>query len=269
MDAIIQHASALRGSLTVPPDKAICHRAVLAASIAQGRTEITPWPSADDCQRTLQVVRELGIAVTESAPAVQITGQGPDALHAPSRELFCGESGTTLRLVAGLLAGQPFRSTLTEGPALCRRPMRRIADPLRQMGARLEGTEVSGELFPPLTVHGVRPLRAIRYPMSVASAQVKSAILLAGLFASGRTAIVERGYTRDHTERILQYFGARLGRDGAEVSLEPHALRSPGSLRLPGDFSSAAFFLVAASCAPDARIELTEVSLNPTRTGLL
>ncbi|MDP3704202.1 MAG: 3-phosphoshikimate 1-carboxyvinyltransferase [Candidatus Omnitrophota bacterium] len=269
MEAIIEHASGLRGSLRVPPDKAICHRAVLAASIAQGRTEITPWPSADDCQRTLQLVRDLGVAVNESARAVRIEGRGADALHAPSRELFCGESGTTLRLCAGLLAGQPFRSTLTAGPALCRRPMRRIADPLIQMGAGLEGTEVLGEVFPPLTVHGARPLRAIRYPMRVASAQVKSAILLAGLFASGRTAIVERVQTRDHTERILQRFGARLGRDGTEISLEPQLLRSPGTLRLPGDFSSAAFFLVAASCVPDARMELTEVSLNPTRTGLL
>ena len=251
MDAIIQHASRVRGSLTVPPDKAICHRAVLVASIAQGRTQLSPWPSADDCQRTLQLVRELGVCVTESGQAVQIEGRGLSALGAPSRELFCGESGTTLRLAAGLLAGQPFRSTLTAGPALCRRPMRRIVDPLERMGARLEGAGAKGstEVFPPITVTGIRPLRAIRYPMDVASAQVKSAILLAGLFAQGRTTVVERLATRDHTERMLRHFGAPVERDGAAVSLQPRPLRSPGGLRLPGDVSSAAFL----SSRPRAR----------------
>ena len=271
MDAIIQPAQRLQGTLVVPPDKAICHRAVLVAAVAQGKTEIAPWPRADDCQRTLQLVRDLGLAVTESGDAVQLDGRGAEALRAPSRDLFCGESGTTLRLAAGLLAGQPFRSRLTAGPSLCRRPMRRIVDPLSQMGARLDGADGQGseELCPPLTVHGTRPLRAIRYPMAVASAQVKSAVLLAGLFAQGRTTIVERVQTRDHTERILRHFGARLEQDHLEISIEPGALRAPGTLRLPGDFSSAAFFLVAALCVPNARIELADVGLNPTRTGLL
>jgi len=271
MDAIIQPSSGLHGRLTVPPDKAVCHRAVLIGAVAQGRIEITPWPEADDCQQTLQLVRDVGVAVSRSGPAVRLQGVGIDGLRAPSRELFCGESGTTLRLAAGLLAGQPFDSTLTAGSSLRRRPMRRIVDPLAQMGARIDGASApeAAELFPPLTIHGARPLKAIRYPMDVASAQVKSAVLLAGLFAQGRTTIIERIKTRDHTERALRCFGARLEQRDGEVSIEAGPLRCPGMLRLPGDVSSAAFFLIAASCVPNSQIELVDVGLNPTRTGLL
>ena len=212
MDAIIQPSPGLHGRLTIPPDKAVCHRAVLIAAVAQGPTEITPWPAAEDCQQTLRLVEHLGVPVRRSGSTVRLEGQGTEGLRAPSRALSCGESGTTLRLAAGLLAGQPFDSTLTAGPSLCRRPMRRIVDPLAQMGARIEGTAMqgTGELFPPLTVHGTGPLQSIRYPMDVASAQVKSAILLAGLFARGRTTVIERLRSRDHTERTLRHFGARL-----------------------------------------------------------
>jgi 3-phosphoshikimate 1-carboxyvinyltransferase len=271
MDAILQPGFGLRGRLTVPPDKAVCHRAVLVGAVAQGPTEIAPWPQADDCQQTLQLVRELGLNVSRSAHRVRLQGVGMDGLRAPSRELFCGESGTTLRLAAGLLAGQPFDSTLTAAPSLCRRPMRRIAEPLTQMGARIDGVAAAaaGELLPPLTIHGQRPLRAIRYPMAVASAQVKSAILLAGLFAEGCTTVIEQSRTRDHTERMLRHFGARLVQRNGEVSIEAGRLRSPGTLALPGDVSSAAFLIVAACCVPQSQIELTEVGLNPTRTGWL
>ena len=267
MNATIQRASALQGVLTIPPDKAICHRAALLAAVANGVTEIRPWPAADDCQRTLQLVQRLGVAVRSDRQAVWIEGRG--AVHAPAQELFCGESGTTLRLAAGLLAGHPFTSRLTAGVALSRRPMRRIIEPLSRMGAVFSGGSSTEEMHPPLTVQGRRPLRAIRYEPPVASAQVKSAILLAGLFADGPTTVVEPIQTRDHTERMLRAFGATLRLDGHDVSVEPGGLTSPGLLELPGDVSSAAFFLTAAACVAGSSVQLDGVSLNPTRTALL
>ena len=242
MNVIIQHASALQGALTVPPDKSMCHRAVLLAAMAQGVTEIRPWPAADDCQRTLQLVQDLSVTVRASRDAVRIEGQG--GVRAPARELFCGESGTTLRLAAGLLAGQPFTSRLTAGPGLSCRPMRRIVEPLSRMGAVFGDGPDADEIHPPLTVQGRRPLRAIRYETPVASAQVKSAILLAGLFADGPTTVIEPVQTRHHTERMLRRFGASLRTQGREVSVEPGALTAPGLVELPGDASSAAFFAV-------------------------
>ena len=272
MNVTITRAESLQGTLTVPPDKAVCHRTLLVAAVARGDTEIRPWPEADDCQRTLQVMQQVGVPARRLPDAVRISGRGLEGLQPPAQALFCGESGTTLRLAAGLLAGQPFTSCLSAGPLLSRRPMRRIAEPLSQMGVRLDGSvssAVPGELCPPLSIHGRRPLHAIRYEMPVASAQVKSAILLAGLFADGRTTVIERQPTRDHTERMLRRCGVTVQVDGPAVSLEPRAPTAPGVLVLPGDFSSAAFFLVAASCVPGSRLLLRGVSLNPTRTGLL
>ncbi len=271
MDAIIQQSRALHGTVTLSPDKSICHRVVLAAALAHGTTEIVPWPDADDCQRTLEVVQRLGVSVQSFPGRITIQGRGVEGLRAPMQELFCGESGTTLRLAAGVLAGQPFTSKLLASPSLSRRPMQRIAEPLTQMGARLEGTTRSTpqELYPPLTIHGCRPLRAIRYELPVASAQVKSAILLAGLAAEGKTTIVEPIQTRDHTERMLRHYGLRVDRHGDEITLTPGLLRAQGTLQIPGDFSSAAFFVVVASCVPNSCLTLPRVSLNPTRTGLL
>ncbi|MDP3722833.1 MAG: 3-phosphoshikimate 1-carboxyvinyltransferase [Candidatus Omnitrophota bacterium] len=272
MDAIIHHAGPLHGTLVVPPDKAICHRAVLAAALADGQTILQPWPAAEDCQRTLEAIRSLGVSVERTADTVRISGRGRQGLCAPQEALDCGESGTTFRLLAGLLAGQPFESTLTAGPSLSQRPMRRIVEPLRRMGARVEGrvaADGSQEVYAPVTIHGRHPLRAIRYEMPIASAQVKSTILLAGLSADGRTTVVEPHQTRDHTERILRACGVRLHREGGAVSIDPRPLNSPGPLTLPRDFSSAAFFVVAACCAPGSRIELSGVGLNPTRASLL
>jgi len=271
MDATVHHAAPLTGTLSVPPDKSICHRAVLVASVSGGETEIRPWPSADDCQRTLELVRGLGVAVKRDKDAVRLCGFADGVARPPAAELFCGESGTTLRLAAGLLAGQPFASRFSAGPSLSRRPMRRVAEPLSRMGAVVEGPSGvgGGDLYPPLVVRGRRPLRAIRYELPVASAQVKSAVLLAGLAADGPTTVVERIPTRDHTERMLCHFGASVRTEGPSVTVEPGALTSPGLLVLPGDFSSAAFFLVAAACLPGSRVSVTGVSLNPTRTGLL
>ena len=271
MDAILQPSAPLRGTLAVPPDKSICHRAVLIAALAKGETAIHPWPGAEDCQRTLEVVRALGVSAKPSGQSVTIAGCALEGLRAPRGDLFCGESGTTLRLAVGLLAGQPFTARLTAGPSLSLRPMRRIIEPLAQMGAVIEGTAVEdgAECFPPLTVQGRRPLRAIRYELPVASAQVKSAILLAGLFASGRTTVIERQRTRDHTERMLRHYGLGVRAEGQGIALDPGLPVSPGTLELPGDFSSAAFFLVAAACIPGSRVEVEGVGLNPTRIALL
>ena len=272
MDTIIHHTEALQGTLSVPPDKAICHRAVFIAALAEGETGIRPWPEAEDCQRTLELVQALGVRVRRSSEAVTIQGRGLGGFRAPTQDLFCGESGTTLRLAAGLLAGQSFVSRLTAGASLSRRPMRRIIEPLSRMGARLEGTRSSSdakEVFPPLTIQGHRPLGAMRYELPVASAQVKSAVLLAGLSADARTTIVEPQHTRDHTERMLRHFGVRVDGEGTSISIEPGALTSPGTLELPGDLSSAAFFLVAASIVPGSQVTMRGVALNPTRSGLL
>ena len=270
MDAIIHPASPLTGTLRLPPDKAICHRALLLGAIANGETALSPWPASEDCQRTLALIEGVGVSVHRGRDAVRFTGRGLEGLRKPSGELCCGESGTTLRLAAGLLAGQPFTSELAAGPLLSRRPMRRLAEPLALMGAGVEGAaQAAGELHPPLRIRGARPLKAIRYETPVASAQVKSAVLLAGLFADGRTTVVERAPTRDHTERMLRHFGVRVTRTGRAVSVEPGPLTAPGTLVLPGDISSAAFFLVAASCVPGSRVSLRDVGLNPSRTGLL
>ena len=274
MDAVIQPASSLQGTLTLPPDKAVCHRAVLIAALAHGTTDIRPWPAAEDCQRTLELIQALGVGVVQSGPSVQIQGRGRQGLRAPARDLFCGESGTTLRLAAGLLAGQPFASRLCAGPGLSQRPMKRIVEPLTQMGARLYGTPGvsagASEWYPPVTIEGRSPLKAIRYELRVPSAQVKSAILLAGLFAEGRTTILEPVPTRDHTERLLRRCGVAVHRRGSTIELEPpsHPLASPGALVLPADVSSAAFFAVAAACVPHARLTL-RTGLNPTRTSWL
>ncbi len=266
MNIAIQPAPRFQGELTLPPDKAICHRVLFAAALAEGSSEISPWPDAEDCQRTLELVQRIGVTAERSGQTIRLHSRG---MRAPSQELFCGESGTTLRLAAGVLAGQPFISRLTAAPSLSRRPMRRIVEPLERMGARVDGAPGAAEVHPPLTIHGRRPLQPVRYEMPVASAQVKSAVLFAGTAAEGPTTVVEPYPTRDHTERMLRHCGLRVERQGSAISVTPGPLRAPGRCEIPGDFSSAAFFLVAASCVPGARVKLRGVSLNPTRTGLL
>lgn len=273
MNGIIQQSPPLRGTVRVPPDKSIAHRAVLVGALTEGPTTIRPWPSGDDCQRTAQAVEALGLRVDRSPEGLTVHGRGLSGLQAPAAPVDCGESGTTLRLTAGLLAGQPFAAQLTAAPSLSRRPMQRIVDPLIRMGARVDGRRSPGhaqELYPPLTVHGRRPLQAVTYEMPVASAQVKSAILLAGLFAEGPTTVAEGHSTRDHTERLLRRCGVSVITQGARVTLTPgDRLTPPGLLQIPGDFSSAAFFLVAALCVPGSSLALEGVSLNPSRIGLL
>jgi 3-phosphoshikimate 1-carboxyvinyltransferase len=277
MDIIIHQTQSIAGNVRVPADKAISHRAALLCALAEDQTEVTAWPSGDDCQRTLSLVERLGVVVDRLPGGIRIHGVGLTGLRAPQGELDCGESGTTIRLAAGLLAGQPFTSRLTASPSLCRRPMRRIAEPLTRMGARIEShgspspRAQDSELYPPLQITGRRPLHALRYVMPVASAQVKSAILLAGLSAEGPVGIVESPPTRDHTERLLRLFGRSVDSQGGEVRLAPSQdpLRSPGRLVIPGDPSSAAFLVVAAAVLPDASLAISDVGLNPTRIQFL
>jgi 3-phosphoshikimate 1-carboxyvinyltransferase len=272
MSVLIIHPSGpLRGTAAVPGDKSISHRALLLSALAEGDSTITGWVDADVCQATLRCVRALGGQVDQhDASTLTVRGAGLGGLREPADVLDCAGSGTTIRLIAGILAGQPFTSVLTGSDALRRRPMGRVADPLRLMGATVLGRQ-DGKLLP-LTIRGGN-LHGIDYAMPVASAQVKSAILLAGLFATGETIVREPGPARDHTERMLAHFGV-------EVQVEAEAkgtairlmggqkLAGGGPLDVPADFSSAAFPLVAGVLVPDSDLRLRGVGVNPTRTGL-
>ncbi len=284
MDTIIQGPAALQGQVRVPADKAIGHRAALVSALGTGATRIGPWPSGQDCAATLCVLEGLGVPITRVADGIEIHGRGLSGLRAPAGILSCGESGTTMRLAAGLLAGQPFTSRLTADPSLSRRPMSRILDPLSRMGARCAGRSASiseaaaaappaaaGEVYPPLVIQGCRPLKGLTHHLAVASAQVKSALLLAGLYAETPTTVIEPVQTRDHTERMLRAVGVAVRQADRAITLEPptQPLTVPPRLTIPGDFSSAAFFIVAASVLPKSRLVMTEVSVNPTRRHLL
>lgn len=271
MDARISPTRSIRGTVSLPADKAICHRAALLAALATDATEISPWASGDDCQRTLSVLQGLGVPVSRTDGGVRIDGVGLAGLRVPAGPLHCGDSGTTIRLACGILAGQLFTSRLTADRSLSQRPMRRIVEPLARMGVRFERGGGSGEIYPPLILTGRRPLAGIEYQMPVASAQVKSAILLAGLYADRATSVIESTPTRDHTERLLSRFGVPVRREGQRIVIEPPQgdLRSGGQVQVPGDPSSAAFFLVAAAVVPDSELTIRDMSLNPTRVRFL
>jgi 3-phosphoshikimate 1-carboxyvinyltransferase len=263
--ATITPARRVRGRLRVPGDKSISHRYALFAALAEGSSTLTHFAPGADCRSTLTCLNRLGVDVREGpAGTASLLGRGLSRLSSPSAPLDAGNSGTTMRLLAGILAGQPFSATLTGDASLSRRPMRRVIEPLERMGARIES---HGER-PPLTVHGAA-LHGIAHRPEVPSAQVKSAILLAGLHAEGTTAVSEPAATRDHTERALVAFGGAVRVDGLTVSVSGGQRLAPRSLSVPGDFSSAAFWLVAAAAHPGSRIEIEDVGLNPTRTALL
>lgn len=253
--------SALRGDFRVPGDKSISHRALLLGALARGENRITGFLPSGDCLATLACIEALGIPVTRRSETELVFEGG--GLRAPAAPLDCVRSGTTMRLLAGMLAGQPFESVLTGDPQLLRRPMRRITAPLRRMGAAIE--DVEGRA--PLRIAG-RRLRGCEHRLAVASAQVKSALLLAGLAADGETVVIQPGPARDHTERMLAAMGADLVVDGLTVRLKPGRDLAPLVLRVPGDLSSAAFPLVAALLLPGSDVTARGVGVNPTRTGL-
>lgn len=262
----VQQGGALQGSLVVPGDKSISHRSLMLGALASGRTEVTGFLASEDCLATLKALRAMGVSIEQrDASHIFVDGVGRDGLRAPDGSLDMGNAGTAMRLFMGLLSGQRFDSTLVGDASLMRRPMERAARPLREMGAVIE----THDGRPPVVIRGGRPLHAIDFQMPVASAQVKSAVLLAALFAEGRTRVTETAPTRDHTERMLAGFGVEVLRSGSSVAIQGgQALRS-ARVAVPGDFSSAAFFMVAASIAGGAGLTLRNVGVNPTRTGLL
>src|SRR4051794_14447293 len=263
--AIVAPARRFRGRLTVPGGKSIAHRYALLAALAEGRTTLTHFAPGADCRSTLACLRGLGVEVDEGADGtVTVLGRGFGQLRSPAGPLDAGNSGTTMRLLAGVLAGQPFTSTMIGDASLSRRPMRRVIAPLERMGARFE----AGDGPPPPTLHRTR-LRAIAHEPETPSAQVKSAVLLAGLHADGVTTVREPAATRDHTERALAAFGGSVSIDGLTVGVRGGQQLTGRSLTVPGDFSSAAFWLVAAAAQPGSRVEIDDVGLNPTRTALL
>jgi 3-phosphoshikimate 1-carboxyvinyltransferase len=261
----IEPAAAIAGHIAVPGDKSISHRAVMIGAVAEGETLVRHFGRSADTEATIAAVRALGVTVDEDdVDTIRVQGAGLRGLREPSAPIDCGNSGTTLRLLAGLLAGQTGRFELTGDDSLRGRPMDRIATPLAEMGARLETADDK----PPLTVEGGR-LTAIHYELSVASAQVKSCILHAGLFADGRTTVVEPLATRDHTELMLAAAGADVTRRPDRVSIGPAERLRLGEIDVPGDFSAAAPFVVAATLLPGSELTIHDVGLNPRRTGLL
>jgi 3-phosphoshikimate 1-carboxyvinyltransferase len=269
MARVVSPARRLRGSIAPPGDKSISHRAAILNALASGPALVENFQPGADCLATLRCLRLLGVPWRWQGPqALAIEGVGLEGLREPPAPLDCRNSGTTLRLLAGVLAGQPFFSVLTGDASLRGRPMGRIAAPLRAMGAQVWGRG-EGELAP-LAIRGRRPLQPLEHRLPVASAQVKSCLLLAGLYAQGETRLWEPGPSRDHTERMLAAMGAQLEqRDGLLRLSPPRGGLRPLSLRVPGDFSAAAFWLVAAACHPDAEVRVEGVGINPTRTGLL
>ena len=260
----------VRGRLRVPGDKSISHRYALLAALAEGTSTIGNYAPGADCGATLRCLRALGVDIRTGTPdaggaaTVTVHGRGPGGLQAPATALDAGNSGTTMRLLAGVLAARPFESVLTGDASLQRRPMQRIVEPLGRMGARI-GTS---DGRPPLTIRGTS-LRGIAYEPPVASAQVKSATLLAGLHAAGTTRVTERVPTRDHTERALPVFGVRLHRTENGVEVAGRQRLDPATVHVPGDPSSAAFWAAAAAALPGSSIEIVDVGLNPTRTAFL
>jgi 3-phosphoshikimate 1-carboxyvinyltransferase len=261
----IEPAASLQGALAVPGDKSISHRAVLIGAIADGTSVIEGLGRSADTESTIAAVRALGVELDEGADTVRVEGVGLHGLREAAAPIDCGNAGTLARLLPGILAGQDGgRFELVGDESLSARPMERIAEPLRAMGAVVETVE--GRL--PLRIEG-GPLRALRYELPVASAQVKSCVLLAGLYAEGTTAVVEPVATRDHTERMLRAAGARVRARPGLVEVSPVPRLDPLRLTVPGDFSSAAPFVVAATLLPGSRLRLAGVGVNPTRTGLL
>ena len=276
----VRRAPRIQTELTVPGDKSISHRAVILSAISNGRCTITNFLEGEDCRSTAKAMTQLGVMIEMPEPGTVIVEGNRGVFQAPAEDIDCGNSGTTMRLMAGLLSPQKFSCRMTGDPSLSRRPMRRVIDPLQEMGARLyaEGEKQC----PPLVVEG-GPLEGITYRLPMASAQVKSAVLLAGLFASGTTTVIETARSRDHTELMFEYFLLKIRRedlwDGGtlvsrklketRITIEGGQIPESRDFLVPGDISSAAFWLVAAAAQPGSRLLIKDVGLNPTRTGII
>ena len=262
----IQRASTLRGEITVPGDKSISHRAVMLAAMANGTCVIRGFLASEDCLATVGAIRALGIEIESPGEDTLIVHGKRRVFTAPKHDIDCGNSGTTMRLMVGILAGQPFRSRLIGDASLSKRPMKRVIEPLTQMGAKIHAEGENGR--PPLVIEGAK-LTPIQYISPVASAQVKSAVLLAGMFASGKTSVTEPTQSRDHTERMLEYFLVRPQKQDLTVSIHGGFTPESRDFVVPGDISSAAFWLVAAAAQPRSHLLVKNVGLNETRTGIL
>ncbi len=276
----VRRAPRIETELVVPGDKSISHRAVILGAISNGPCTITNFLEGEDCRSTAQAMRQLGVVIESPYPGTIVVEGNRGVFHPPSTDIDCGNSGTTMRLMAGLLSPQKFRCRMTGDPSLSLRPMRRVIEPLQEMGARLRAEGQSH--CPPLIVEG-GPLVGITYRLPVASAQVKSAILLAGLFAKGTTTVIESVRSRDHTERMFEYFLIKLRREEIwegrsligrklkeiRISLDGGQVPESRDFHVPGDISSAAFWMVAAAAQPGSRLLVKDVGLNPTRTGII
>ena len=267
-------ASRLRGEITVPGDKSISHRAVMFGAISSGMTEVTNFLRGADCLSTIDCFRRLGIGIENTEEVIRIHGKGLHGLSAPSDLLDTGNSGTTTRLISGILAGQSFETVLNGDASIQSRPMKRIMTPLAMMGADI--VSIRGNGCAPLRINGNRsaggpfgPLKGIRYLSPVASAQVKSCVLLAGLYADGPVSVTEPALSRNHTELMLQGFGADVKSEGSTATILPDPVLTGQKVEVPGDISSAAYFLAAGLCVPDSEILIKNVGINPTRDGIL
>lgn len=256
----------LRGEITIPGDKSISHRSIMFGSIAKGTTEITGFLQGADCLSTISCFQKMGVEIENLGSRVLVHGNGLHGLKAPSQVLDCGNSGTTTRLISGILSAQSFDVTLTGDASIQKRPMKRIMTPLSQMGADIRS--IRGNGCAPLAIHG-QPLHGIHYNSPVASAQVKSAILLAGLYAEGETRVTEPYVSRNHSELMLNHFGANVRTEGATAIIQPARELYGCPVAVPGDISSAAFFLAAGLMVPGSEILIKNVGINPTRDGVI
>ena len=269
----IKPANSIRGKISLPGDKSICHRAVILSCLSQGKTLIKNFSFSQDCIITTKAFIQMGIKIKmhkmqSGICRLVVYGKGLYGLKNSRKHLYMGESGTSMRLIAGVLSGQRFNSHISAAKSLSRRPMKRITEPLRLMGADIKSKRSKREEYPPMIIRG-RGLTAIKYQLPIPSAQVKSAVLLAGLYAEGKTHILQPVESRDHTERMLKLFGAKINIRELRLSIEHSRLHSPGVIEIPGDISSASFFIVGACILEGSQIAIKSVGLNATRTGLL
>ncbi|MGM0124268.1 3-phosphoshikimate 1-carboxyvinyltransferase [Enterococcus sp. AZ194] len=264
---LVTNKQNLQGTIVVPADKSISHRSIMFGAMAKGKTTIHNFLRGEDCLSTLEAFKALGVPIEDDGAVIQVHGQGLEALKSVDSPIDVGNSGTTIRLMMGILAGTPFTTVLTGDASLNKRPMARVMDPINQMNGQISGFQHTQ--FPPITIQGSPHLKPMTYEMPVASAQVKSAILFAALQAEGETVIVEKESSRNHTEEMIRQFGGSITVEEKTIRVKGPQSLTGQTVIVPGDISSAAFFLVAALICKDSQIQLTNVGINPTRTGIL